>query len=336
MIEYRKVMNRSLSVIACQHWEKGEREEILKICDGVFSAEPMFIFRSGQGVAVHYSWSDRKQDPERLVEFFNVHPEAFDKIRTEYLQLCAEIEAMKLKQDASLQAMFNLLVAMWPGLTLCTMLGKWEGSPLNEDVRRGCFELRESTDEVFYDADAVIEKTVAMMVGSDRVADAEFLTIDEIVSGVYPNQTIVDQRKKGFVYFKGELSTPESISDFVRPLGIEIAKEDVNEADELKGQSASVGVVTGTVKIVFEKSQMGKVQKGDILVASMTTPDFMSAIRLASALITDEGGITCHAAIIAREMKKPCVIGTKIATRVLRDGDIVEVDAMNGVVRKIM
>ena len=65
----------------------------------------------------------------------------------------------------------------------------------------------------------------------------------------------------------------------------------------------------------------------------MTTPDYIPAMKKAAAFVTDEGGITCHAAIIAREMKKPCIVGTKIATKVLHDGDLVEVDADKGVVR---
>ena len=77
------------------------------------------------------------------------------------------------------------------------------------------------------------------------------------------------------------------------------------------------------------------VEIGDIMVSPMTTPDFVPAMEKAAAFITDEGGIMCHAAIIAREMKKPCIIGTKIATDVLRDGDVVEVDAYSGIVRVI-
>jgi len=65
----------------------------------------------------------------------------------------------------------------------------------------------------------------------------------------------------------------------------------------------------------------------------MTTPELIGGMRKASAFVTDEGGIISHAAIIAREMKKPCIIGTKIATKVLKDGDLVEVDADRGVVR---
>ena len=74
-------------------------------------------------------------------------------------------------------------------------------------------------------------------------------------------------------------------------------------------------------------------KKGDIIITPMTTPDMMLALNLASAIVTDEGGVTCHAAIISRELKKPCVIGTKIATKYIKDGDMVEVDADNGIVK---
>lgn len=80
---------------------------------------------------------------------------------------------------------------------------------------------------------------------------------------------------------------------------------------------------------------MGKVQKGDILVAVMTRPDYIVGIKKAAAIVTDEGGITCHAAIVAREIGIPCVIATKIATKVLKDGDLVEVNANHGVVKII-
>ena len=89
------------------------------------------------------------------------------------------------------------------------------------------------------------------------------------------------------------------------------------------------------VKIVYGVRQIDSVNEGDIIVAPMTLPDILPAMRKAAAFVTDEGGIACHAAIIAREMKKPCIVGTKIATQVLRDGDMVEVDAGKGTVKKL-
>jgi phosphoenolpyruvate synthase/pyruvate phosphate dikinase len=89
------------------------------------------------------------------------------------------------------------------------------------------------------------------------------------------------------------------------------------------------------VKIVTHPNEVGKVEEWDILVSQMTLPSFISAMQKASAFITDEWGITCHAAIVSRELKKSCITGTKIATQVLKDGDLVEVDVNTGIVKII-
>jgi phosphohistidine swiveling domain-containing protein len=107
------------------------------------------------------------------------------------------------------------------------------------------------------------------------------------------------------------------------------------EIDSIKGLCASHGKTRGRVKIVRTVKNIGKVEKGDILVAVMTRPDYVIAMRKAAAIVTDEGGITCHAAIVSRELRIPCVIATKYASKVLKDGDLVEVDADKGIVRKI-
>jgi phosphohistidine swiveling domain-containing protein len=112
-----------------------------------------------------------------------------------------------------------------------------------------------------------------------------------------------------------------------------ILSEDIIKNKEVKGQVAYQGIVHGRVKIIKKAHETNKVKEGDILVTQMTFPSYVLAMKRAAAFITDEGGITCHAAIIAREMKKPCIIGTKIATKVLHDGDFVEVDANKGVVK---
>lgn len=103
----------------------------------------------------------------------------------------------------------------------------------------------------------------------------------------------------------------------------------------INGTSASPGKIQGIVKIIESFEQLDKLKGGEILVTSMTSPRFMAGIIKASAIITDEGGLTCHAAIIAREIKKPCVVGTKVATKVLKDRDLVEVNANEGIVKII-
>jgi len=119
---------------------------------------------------------------------------------------------------------------------------------------------------------------------------------------------------------------------------LEILKQDMNDGTSkvIKGQIGAPGKAIGKVRIVRDLlHDASSFSDGDILVTGMTRPEFVPLMKRASAIITDEGGITCHAAILSRELKKPCIIGTKIATQVLKDGDLVEVDADNGVVRII-
>lgn len=100
----------------------------------------------------------------------------------------------------------------------------------------------------------------------------------------------------------------------------------------LKGLGASPGLAVGEVKIVGSEKDISKVKEGDILVAVMTTPDMVPAMKRASAIVTDEGGMTCHAAIVSRELGVPAVVGTKNATEVLKDGMVVTVDGEKGIV----
>lgn len=105
--------------------------------------------------------------------------------------------------------------------------------------------------------------------------------------------------------------------------------------DEVRGKSASKGMSSGIVKLIMKQSDFDHFNQGDILVTAMTRPEFLPIMKKAAAIVTDEGGITCHAAIVARELNIPCIIGTQVATKVLKDGDFVDVDADKGVVRKI-
>ena len=115
--------------------------------------------------------------------------------------------------------------------------------------------------------------------------------------------------------------------------GVPSAPGDVRE---LSGSVASAGYARGRAKVILQPDEFFKMEKGDILVTAMTTPEFVPLMHASAAIVTDIGGMLSHAAIISREIGKPCVIGTKIATKVFKDGDLIEVDADKGVVRKIL
>lgn len=154
----------------------------------------------------------------------------------------------------------------------------------------------------------------------------------EMLPDIWPE---LKKRRQCSVYFlfpEGEI--PVLIGAQAKKYFRKLEKtESFDKVVEIKGNSASPGKVTGTVKVCRGESELTKMREGDILVACMTQPEFLPAMKKASAVITDEGGLTCHAAIVARELGIPCIIGTKNATKVLKDGDVVEVDAGLGIIR---
>lgn len=108
-----------------------------------------------------------------------------------------------------------------------------------------------------------------------------------------------------------------------------------NTKSEVRGVIGNKGITRGPVCIIRTKHDLRKITQGDVLVAVTTSPDYVSAMRRCRAFITDEGGLTSHAAIVAREINLPCIVGTKNATEVFKDNDIVEVDANKGIVKKL-
>ncbi|OGH87831.1 MAG: hypothetical protein A3J93_05370 [Candidatus Magasanikbacteria bacterium RIFOXYC2_FULL_42_28] len=107
---------------------------------------------------------------------------------------------------------------------------------------------------------------------------------------------------------------------------------------ETKGAVASKGKTTksqGVVHIVLDPNNIGSFKQGEVLVAPMTSPEYIFAMKLAGAVITDAGGLTSHAAIVSRELGIPCVVGAKGSTKVFKDGDAVEIDTVSGTVKLI-
>jgi len=174
--------------------------------------------------------------------------------------------------------------------------------------------------------------------------DAISLTTEEIFSflknGDLPSQEHLDKRRNRqmVMFYKMSGKNLKQIFIYQDKLVKKIVARYL-EADKsqsvIKGISVSTGLVRGRVRMVFGSQDFKEFQAGEILVSHFTSPEFMSVISKAGAIITDEGGVTSHAAIVSRELGKPCIVGTKVATKALKNGDLVEVDANKGAVRII-
>lgn len=163
-----------------------------------------------------------------------------------------------------------------------------------------------------------------------------YATFEELLKGLKDGEIDKQKifRRKGNQYalfrFRDKISIFEG-NAFKKILR---RKQEIDEKiSEVQGTVAFSGQVKGRVRIIKTIFEFNKFKRGDILITPMTTIDFTHFLKKAEAIVTDEGGITCHAAIISRELRTPCIIGTKIATKIFKDGDLVEVDANKGVVK---
>ncbi len=160
----------------------------------------------------------------------------------------------------------------------------------------------------------------------------------DILRGKKVNKKDILRRRKYYAFYgeRGKIQASSS-PELVKSLASIYLPTDTRKVKEIEGLVVSRGKksrIRGRVKTIKDPFKDNKkMRKGDILVAGMTSPEYIVAMRKAAAIITDHGGMTAHAAIVSRELKVPCIVGTKIATKVLKDGDKVEVDANEGIVR---
>ena len=188
---------------------------------------------------------------------------------------------------------------------------------------------------VFYIRDLFVE--IGKRLGLS-LTETAYLTEQEIVEGLkgkaVPKHLAVKRQEGFLIYIENDciVVIDHAIDAKLKRMGF---KEEAPHTKELKGICAYPGKVRGIVKIVRTVHDILKVNRGDVLVALTTHPDYVPAMQKAGAIVTDEGGMLSHAAIVSRELKIPCVVGTKSATKVLRHGTLVEVDASRGSIKPL-
>ena len=172
-----------------------------------------------------------------------------------------------------------------------------------------------------------------------NAASLKLLVLDELSDIVQKqNDNRINNRKTAFVLN----CTDKEIVHYDGPNALTIANQylgvqNINQT-VIQGTVASTGIhphFRGTAKIVLTIDEIGKIHTGDVLVTTMTSPDFVIGMKKAGAIVTDTGGMLSHAAIVSREFKLPCIVGTEIATKVIHDGDVVELHCGKGTVKVV-
>jgi phosphoenolpyruvate synthase/pyruvate phosphate dikinase len=333
--------SREYSLFRVETLARAMNQELQKIL-GITVEEECAVYRGGDLVDIYYEPAALKKlfgaimkssrDKSGMLEKIRFFLSTFEEYKKYLYQDIESVEELKRFQD--------IYAYVWSFFGIIFLI---PSVPVDEEIKKSALAARNKTQEYNETPEVIFKKFVESKFPKLK-NKSRFVLMEEIWNGEIENEDIfskIKDRQKGYVFYKNEIFTGD-LNDNLEKLGIVLEdKESMISGkaqvtgNEIKGQSASDGKVEGLVKIVSSTKDLAKVKKGDILVAAMTMPKYLPAMKKAAAFVTDEGGLTCHAAIIAREMKKPCVIGTKIATQFLKDGDLVEVDADNGVVRKL-
>lgn len=150
----------------------------------------------------------------------------------------------------------------------------------------------------------------------------------------YPGGGEAASRGSFWIVQSRPITTPATSAGTTASTGEELAPSGHEESVIVNGLGASAGIATGRVRILHSPREGTRLRDGEILVAPTTSPDWVAVMQRAAAVVTDSGGRTCHAAIVTRELGVPCVVGTRTATSVLHEGDLVTVDGGRGTVHR--
>jgi phosphoenolpyruvate synthase/pyruvate phosphate dikinase len=298
-------------------------------------------------------WSKRymiksKEDANEIIEQCNVFLNTNNKqvetlLQKEYQKLSAmQIKEILLETDRLLTNLYHLYIFF---IDECFEI---EDEHINSKLPDVRMDLSNCASKLYKVCDKLIE-TLASIFKDVPWRAFTFATVNEIVELIEdPQDNLRDfsdliDRPIVFATLNNSLSIYTGqdaleIKNYIKnqiPSDFSLEKENC-----IKGTPVYKGkVIQKVIKILeADYANVGKIignRKNYVLVTPMTRPEIVSIIKDAAAIITDEGGITCHAAIVARELEKPCIVGTKVATQVLKDGDLIEADAFQGIVRLI-
>ncbi len=336
-LHFVRSYSRDCSILLEQAWYKAQTEGMNEVIGATNPYGPVNCYYVHNGLLEIWenkdavAWVGAELLAKVSAGYYSV-----DDCISRYAQLYQKLDRIWKKDVVSAEEFFDCCETFFDATKLFARIFYLAVNPNVPDKVRGKVLTVRQNDNLMDGMDAFIRTTIHT-ISSIFIDYATVVLYEEMKQSQKVDTQLLESRKEHWVVvpgshnFIGTLSglTAECPEYFFE----DTASSKVDEKQHLGGSVAVGGYAKGRVVLVNRKVDVNNVASGDILVSRMTIPDFVPAMKLAAAIVTDEGGITCHAAIIARELDKPCIIGTKIATRILHDGDLVEVDATNGIVR---
>ncbi len=299
---------------------------------------PYYVFKLKKGIAYAYQNSHGQHNAvnniiKRKIEKDPLFIDNLVKENNFILNRLIKLTDKESISKNNFKEFLNDIFDYWPIHYIAQFLPLDEKRFSKNDIEKA-MNLRKTVDLHYQDSWNSIKTILKKLY--PRLSDlVMYISWDEIIKDNIPDIKELKRRdSEGVIVYGDKIITDKELERYAESDNFILKQNETpKQVNEIKGQGVSKGIVKGRVRIILREKEVDNLKEGEILISYMTTPVFMPAIKKASAFVTDEGGITSHAAIYSRELKKPCIVGTKIATSVLYDGDLVEVDANIGVVR---
>jgi phosphohistidine swiveling domain-containing protein len=328
---FQKTYTRDTTLIMQQLWGEALKQAVNEF--GLIKTPHVLVDYINNGVIEVWENSEVIESIKLgLVKFCNDFPDKANDLLDNYVKELSELEKMWAAEIVyvtknELKQFITRINSLVISDLFSTYLG--EEDRLSGKIKDRCYKLR-SEDHFFVNNNAVIKNSL-LVIFPELSNYINVIKKDELDNP--PALVECLERFKNFICTSDGYSKIETLEDYEKNVDIVFQKEkaDFNNL-KIKGSIANKGKVEGIVKLVFSSRDLGKVNDGDIIVSPMTTVDMMPAIKKCAGIITDEGGIICHAAIVSRELNKPCIVATKAATNILKDNDRVELNADEGVI----
>ncbi len=332
MTKLSNIFSREKTLFYFSMWNDSDRLGYERFLGYQVKHNLFIIPKSGEKGSVWYP-QEELDEINRLLEAKLVDPSFESAIVTTLdsnwlLMKPYIVEEKKVKNADELQSYYKILVEWWSAMNTVFSIPDMDTAPagFKHKILTYRTEYEKYTERMNYIFVEFVEKYMP-----EQTQLISFLLPEEVTE----NSSSLKERLEGCFMYDGKVYPLRQLSTFLKEKGLELEEIQVKKTDEIKGRPAYTGKAIGPVKIIKIKADTTKILPGDIMVTEMTNPDYVPFMKIAAAIITDEGGATCHAAIASRELKVPCIVGTRVATKVLKDGDMVEVDAEKGIVRII-
>ncbi|MDP2649638.1 MAG: PEP-utilizing enzyme [bacterium] len=333
---YEKLFSRDFCLPSVEAWVRGES---INAKGWTKEKQPFLPYiitqRSDDTVHFYYNMQGVEWIQNLLVALAKRNRNFLKKIESAVLEKLKYIRQIYEKEkeidSVSLKRFLKELEAGYPWFEAMWWFFQMDDSKLAGLDLRDLAKVRKLTDKLCNSSDTVIRKSLLKIY--PELGDlSSVLQTREILNGNIPQKEELKERGKGYFFGNGKLITGLDKEKVGKIFTIHFKNEPTVKIRQLNGSTAYKGIVRGFVRRIMGHKQINEIKEGEILVSPMTIPDFIPAIKKAAAIVTDEGGVLSHAAIIARELKKPCIVGTKFATKIFKDGDLIEVDANRGIV----